>query len=208
MYSMQEMLDEFENKWKQHIIKQNTVVDVGFDIAGKQGTIYHLLISKYYNGTYFATDLIKGKTINQANSIEMLGHNVGETNRPIFYGIEADGKELQADYPPELISQMKKAMGKDPHKYSNKDFIGFWKKFNMQPGHVALVETNKKIHQLFLSQHNMFNWYATDLETGETISYAHDQEGLATGIAYRLDSPRLIAEIKDPIVEDRHGYVI
>lgn len=42
----------------------------------------------------------------------------------------------------------------------------------------------------------------------ETISYAHDQEGLATGIAYRLDSPRLIAEIKDPIVEDRHGYVI
>ena len=67
MYSMQEMLDKFENEWKQHIIKQNTVVDVGFDIAGEQGTISHLLISKYYNGTYFATDLIKGKTINQAN---------------------------------------------------------------------------------------------------------------------------------------------
>ena len=29
MYSMQEMLDKFEKKWKQHVIKQNTVVDVG-----------------------------------------------------------------------------------------------------------------------------------------------------------------------------------
>ncbi len=32
--------------------------------------------------------------------------------------------------------------------------------------------------------------------------------GLATGTAYRLKNPRLIAEIKDPVVEDRDGYVI
>lgn len=202
-------INAFAHDWKQDNIRQNNIVNVE-PLTGKyKGTLRHLLVSQYYNGAFFATDVLSGQTYARGMNINDLGVAVAYALPRVMYDeIEGNGREIATDYPSELIEQMKEATNISNKPYTNEEFVQEWFKLYFEPGQVALVESQNKIHQLLLSEFNDEDCLATDIETGVTLSKGHDQKHLAIGLTRTLSHPQLIAQNHNPFMEDEWEHLI
>lgn len=201
-------INRFANDWKQNKIQQTNVVNVEPLTEEYKGSLCHLLVSQYYNGDFFATDVLNGKTYARGMDIDDLGVAIAYAlPKVMFDEVECCGREIATNYPPELIKQMKSVQNIGDKPCTNEEFIQYWCQLYFERGQVAVVESKGKIHQLLLSEFND-DYLATDIETGITLVKGHNQQHVAIGLTRMLDHPQVIVQDDNPFMEDQNQHLI